>query len=93
MSRPLRYYHSITKQPDTVCGPRVSITFRAVATFKADDGMITGKGEDYRTGNWPVELRGQHVLGEINASGVGNIPKRAEDSGADTTDGEESSSP
>jgi len=50
---------------------RVSITFRAVATYRNETGsLITGKGEDYQTLNWPVELNGQHRLGDHAIGGV-----------------------
>lgn len=41
---------------------RISLTFRVVTTFQADDGTIVGQGEKYQSPNWPVELRGAHRL-------------------------------
>lgn len=43
--------------------PRISITFRKAITFKKPDNTIIGKGEQYQTLNWPIELKGNHIIG------------------------------
>lgn len=49
------------EQMKTAVGHRISITFRAVGTFTQGTAII-GQGAGYQTGNWPRELRGQHIL-------------------------------
>jgi alkylated DNA repair dioxygenase AlkB len=45
---------------------RISVTFRKVLTFRdacsTIDTRISGKGVEYQTLNWPVELKGEHKL-------------------------------
>eukprot|EP00438_Fugacium_kawagutii_P006607 Skav212986 [mRNA] locus=scaffold423:172116:177080:- [translate_table: standard] len=53
------YYHAV-KQTAGAVGPRVSVTFRRVLTYKTASGDLIGQGATYPTLNWPIELNGQH---------------------------------
>lgn len=57
------YYHAIlpSTNPEEIKGQRISLTFRKTQTFKTPDGTLIGKGKDYQTLNWPIELRGIHI--------------------------------
>ena len=47
------YYHSIPKL-DEETDPRISLSFRTIATYvKEDDGTISGQGDEYQTVNYP----------------------------------------
>lgn len=50
------FYHAVKQTTAASTGPRVSITFRRVLTYKTDLGELTGQGANYPTLNWPTEL-------------------------------------
>lgn len=62
------WYHSIRSMSDEeiesssgASQNRVSMTFRAAASLlNPEKGEIIGKGDNYQTADWPVELRGAH---------------------------------
>ncbi|CAE7434546.1 unnamed protein product [Symbiodinium necroappetens] len=58
------FYHAVrqTETPENA-GARVSITFRHVISYETA-GTLTGKGAEFPTLNWPVQLNGQHRLDE-----------------------------
>jgi len=61
------FYHAIRvllveAQDATLQGPRVSLTFRKVNTFRDDAGKLYGQGAQYQNLNWPEELNGQHRI-------------------------------
>jgi hypothetical protein len=69
-----QFYHSVRKlsadeqaaaatdDPNTHRA-RVSITFRAVATYKhQQSGRVYGQGAEYQTLNWPETLNGMHRM-------------------------------
>ena len=64
------YYHSVPKLEEKEggekeeVGPRISITLRRTLTYKDRKGVITGKGEEYQSANWPKELKGSHRIEE-----------------------------
>uniref|UniRef100_A0A0G4FBL9 Fe2OG dioxygenase domain-containing protein n=1 Tax=Chromera velia CCMP2878 TaxID=1169474 RepID=A0A0G4FBL9_9ALVE len=62
----------------TPVGPRISVTFRAVTTFKDGEGRLVGKGASFQSLNWPLELKGAHKEGPEEPSDHG----RGEDSDA-----------
>jgi alkylated DNA repair dioxygenase AlkB len=55
------FYHSVPlSPPEMPTTPRVSVTFRKTMTFLNERNEILGKGKEYQSPNWPVELRGVH---------------------------------
>jgi len=56
------YYHAVKQTTAAATGPRVSITFRRVLSYKTDSGDLIGQGASYASLNWPTELNGQHRL-------------------------------
>jgi uncharacterized protein (DUF924 family)/Ran GTPase-activating protein (RanGAP) involved in mRNA processing and transport len=55
------WYHSIPSDP-MVTSPRISITFRVVNTFiNKKTGEISGKGSEFTSVDWPIELKGSHL--------------------------------
>lgn len=53
------FYHAIVA--GAAAGPRLSVTFRKVATFLGAGGALSGKGAEYQSLNWPAELGGRHA--------------------------------
>mmetsp|Transcript_12758 Transcript_12758/g.19591 ORF Transcript_12758/g.19591 Transcript_12758/m.19591 type:complete len:281 (-) Transcript_12758:59-901(-) len=59
------FYHSVPRvEEEGVVGPRISITFRRTLTYRDGKGVISGKGAEYPTPNWPEQLKGSHRLTE-----------------------------
>jgi len=58
------FYHAVrqTETPENA-GARVSITFRHVTSYETA-GTLTGKGAEFPTLNWPLQLNGQHRFDE-----------------------------
>lgn len=50
------YYHAVKQTTAAATGPRVSITFRRVLSYKTDSGDLIGQGASYASLNWPTEL-------------------------------------
>jgi uncharacterized protein (DUF924 family) len=68
------WYHSIPSDP-LITEPRISITFRVVNTFiNKQTGEISGKGSEFTSVDWPIELKGSHLRypGELIDFWLGN---------------------
>jgi uncharacterized protein (DUF924 family)/alkylated DNA repair dioxygenase AlkB/Ran GTPase-activating protein (RanGAP) involved in mRNA processing and transport len=56
------WYHSVPMDKNNNLGPRISITFRVVTTFRNKlTGEMKGQGEKYSDYNWPLAIGGAHI--------------------------------
>lgn len=70
------FYHAVKQTTAASTGPRVSITFRRVLTYKTDLGELTGQGANYPTLNWPTELNGQHRFDDALEETLPGVPTK-----------------